>query len=327
MCVRKRGPGRQRRDPRRQGCGRDAEGPLAEAGVGWGQGRSTVRPDRTWQPMCPKRVGTAREAAAEGAAWGGPGRDPLSLAAGRAPAGWKVEQQTSTGQETKDSEGSEAESIYLSGSRPVPELSLEPRGAGEGVGSGLRLKALPRKGTGQKVGSGAVGWGVIGGGKVDGLESLEMRTEGERKWRGRGTCRPEEPASQALAPPIRGCSLGDPQGSPPQARLRTGPEELTYFGAEAALGRAEEASRGGGVSTRTQQAAERVVGAGDMVRLSGQRAKRAPRPGPSPGVAPPLPRAPLSSVGTEFGCPEALSRGDEGIGLGAPVCSSPLSVF
>lgn len=69
-------------------------------------------------------------------------------------------------------------------------------------------------------------------------------------------------------------------------------------------------------------------GAGDMVRdRPASRAVRTPPRGPSPGVAPPLPRAPLSSGGTEFGFLERCPLGDEAIVLERAYLLVPSSPF
>lgn len=86
------------------------------------------------------------------------------------------------------------------------------------------------------------GWGGWRRQKLDRLGSLEMRKERKR----RGSCRPEQPRPrEPSSPPNGAVPLETPGLASLAARLRAGPEELTYFGAEAALGRAEGGERGG----------------------------------------------------------------------------------
>lgn len=90
--------------------------------------------------------------------------------------------------------------------------------------------------------------GVVGSGqKLDRLASLQMRGEKQRLEQQS----PPEPSSQ------QGLSPWRPPGSPTrQAKLREGPEELTYFGAEvAALGPAEGGERGAEREQGEQEAA------------------------------------------------------------------------
>lgn len=94
-----------------------------------------------------------------------------------------------------------------------------------------------------------------------------------------------------------GWPLGDPRASLLGSTTRAGLQELTYFGAEAALGRAEGDEREQG----EQQTAGGQWGRRHGPRPCGLTGRAAPRRGPSPAVAPPRPRAPLSSGGTEFG--------------------------
>ena len=258
---------------------------------GWvgGRGRSAVRP-RPHLAADVSEEGRDRPGGGGGGrSVGGPGRDPLSLAAGRAPASWKVEQQTSTGQETRTARALSGVHIFIR----LPTRSraeLRAQGSWGGVGSGLRLESSSKERNGTESRQRAVGWGVVGRGKVDGLESLEMRPEGRGSGEEGGTCRPEEPASRALAPPIRGCSLGDPRARLPGRDSGQGRRSSLTSGLKLLWAELREASAEASVSTGSSRL-QAGRGAGDMVRdCPGSRAKRAPRPGPSPGVAPPLPR-------------------------------------
>lgn len=89
----------------------------------------------------------------------------------------------------------------------------------------------------------------------------------------------------------------DPRGS-----------ELTYFGAEAALGRAEGGERRGEGEQREQQAAGARRGA-RHVREGAGAAGSAARP--KPGARSATPRAPLSRAGNEFGFLERCPSGEE----------------
>lgn len=152
---------------------------------------------------------------------------------------------------------------------------------------GPRWKVLPGKGMGKK--SQRLGWGGkswIGERrqKLDRLGSLERR----RERKGRGILQAETP--RALLSD-RGLFPRRPPGSPPRGRNSgQGPRSSLTSGlklwAELREASAEASVSRGSSRLRTGR------GAGDMVRdRPGSRAVRAPRQGPSPGVAPPLPRA------------------------------------
>lgn len=101
MCTETR-PGRQLRDPRRQGSGPGTQrGPLGEAGWVGGRGRQAVQP----RPHLAAPASTEGRDRPGGAQRGGPGAAApstrASLAApapagagGRALEGWKVEETT-----------------------------------------------------------------------------------------------------------------------------------------------------------------------------------------------------------------------------------------
>ncbi|KAB1277254.1 hypothetical protein Cadr_000005740 [Camelus dromedarius] len=183
----------------------------------------------------------------------------------------------SAGERRRESAGElETESKYLSGSRLVPELSSEPRGTGEG--KFFHGKEWERKS--------AACWGPR-------------------------HPRPREPSS-----PNGGCPLGDPRARLPGGRdSGQGRRSSLTSGLKLLWAELREASAEASVSRGSSRLRARR-GAGDMVRdRPGRRAVRAPRRGPSPGVAPPLPRAPLSSGGTEFGFLERCQLGDEGVVL------------
>lgn len=159
-------------------------------------------------------------------------------------------------------------------------------------------------------GGGGAGWGRQ---KLDRLGSLEMRRESKR----RGLLLPG-----AAKPPSLLLSKEDPvlletPGLPPRrARLPAGPGELTYFGAEAALGRAEGGERGGEREQGEQQTAGGPWGRRHGPRPSRQPAVQAPRRGPQAlGSRRHSLGSPLSSVGTEFGFLERCPLGDGGIVL------------
>lgn len=153
---------------------------------------------------------------------------------------------------------------------------------------------------------------VVEEAKLDRLGSLEMR----RERKGRGSCRPEQQRPREPSSPIGAVPLENPglaswrQDSSGQGRRSSLTSGLKLLWAELREASAvASASRG---SSRLRAGR----GVGDMVRdRSSSRAVRAPRRGPSPGVAPPLPWAPLSSGGTEFGFLERCPLGDEAIVL------------
>lgn len=144
--------------------------------------------------------------------------------------------------------------------------------------------------------------------KLDRLGSLKMQRESKR----RGSCRPEQPRPRQPSSPKGAVPLETPGLAFLAARLRAGAEELTYFGAEAALGRAQGGERGGEREHREQQTAGGRWGGRHGPRPSGQSGCAGSLSGPKPwDLAPPLPRAPLSSEGTEFGFLECCPLGDE----------------
>lgn len=156
----------------------------------------------------------------------------------------------------------------------------------------------------ERVGGG--GRGVVGvRQKLDRLASLQMRGEKERL----AQQSPPEPISQ------RGLSPWRPPGSPTRrAKLREGPEELTYFGAEvAALGPAEGGERG----AKREQGEQEAAG-GSRGGRHGPRRRGAGRCGLRGGAHALGSRrrslgAPLSSKGTECGFLERGRLGGEGI--------------
>lgn len=92
---------------------------------------------------------------------------------------------------------------------------------------------------------------VVEKAKLDRLGSLEMR----RERKGRGSCRPEQRRPREPSSPNGAVPLETPGLASLAAGLRAGPEELTYFGAEAALGRAEGGERSGEREQGEQQTA------------------------------------------------------------------------
>lgn len=92
-----------------------------------------------------------------------------------------------------------------------------------------------------------------------------------RERKGRGTLQAGAAETPRALLSEWGLSPRRPPGSPPRrARLRAGPEELTYFGAEAALGRAEGGERGGEREQGEQQTAGGSWGERHGPRPSGQ---------------------------------------------------------
>lgn len=151
-------------------------------------------------------------------------------------------------------------------------------------------KVLPRKGMGKKVGGARA---RVGGGgswrkqKLDRLGSLEMR----RERKGRGTLQAGAAETPRALLSEWGLSPRRPPGSPPRrARLRQGRRSSLTSGLKLLWAELREASAEASAS-RGSSRLRAGRGARDMVRdRPGSRAVRAPRRGPSPGVAPPLPR-------------------------------------
>lgn len=142
------------------------------------------------------------------------------------------------------------------------EQGLERWGAGR-WGAGLAAKLFQES-------SGEEGGGGVGGGGNSWIPGKLGDEEGKEK---EGVLQAGANETSRALLPEGGCPLGDPGLASAAARLRAGPEELTYFGAEAALGRAEGGERGGQSEQGEQQAAGGPCGG-----------RHGPRPSGHPGV-------------------------------------------
>lgn len=304
-------------------------GRRGEAGWGGGRGGSAVQP----------RPHLAAAASAEGpdrpggAQRGGPrsrGAVHPSLprpagAGGRALEGWKVEETTDsrTGQETRAEPGLSGVQVF-SKLPPGSGAELRARGDRGGCGWAPAVKLFPGKDWESKSAAAAAGGRGAGWGrqKLDRLGSLELRRE--RKGRGLLRAGAAETPSALLSKEVaQHPRLASPAGA---TAGRAG--ELTYFGAEAALGRAEGGERGGESEQGEQQTAGGPWGRRHGPRPSRQPAVRAPRRGPKPWgrAATPLGRLCLRWA-LNLDSSSAVRLEMRGLLLKAPVCSSPLPRF
>lgn len=170
------------------------------------------------------------------------------------------------------------------GSEPSPNIYQTPswfqsRAQSPGelgrVGSGPGCKVLPRKRVGKKAVAGG-GWGGWRRQKLDRLGNLEERKKKEGILQAGATGTPRARRSEG------GFPLETPGLASSAARPQAGPEGLTYFGAEVALGRAEGGERGGEREQGEQQAAGGPWGGRHGPRPSGQTGRAGSAAGPKP---------------------------------------------
>lgn len=173
------------------------------------------------------------------------------------------------------------------------------------MGEGLtRCKVLPGKAVGRKAAAGVgeeakVGSpGKFGDEEGKGKEGV-LQAGANETWR-------------ALLPE-GGCPPGDPPGSPPRPR-GSGPGRRSSLTSGLKLLWAELRGASAAASASRGSSGLRAGrAAGDMVRGRPGRRACGSAAGPSLGVAPPLPRTPLSPGGPELGFLESCPLGEEAL--------------